>query len=156
MSQSFILPKWPPKLLVVRINNHLSAFFCSFSKIIINHHFSNASYLALLFFTGIILFSPSMTISLVTIDITILGNPIAPDCMTTFEILLGNLEIQGYQRKNMDVPLLKPTEMILLLAVISYGASRTKESKSVSKAPTNSNLTSFVSQQPFGKLVSTH
>jgi hypothetical protein len=79
MSQSFILPKWPPKLLVVRMgNNHLSAFFCSFSKIIINHHFSNASYLALLFFTGIIiLFSPSMTISVATIDITILGNPIA-------------------------------------------------------------------------------
>jgi hypothetical protein len=78
MSQSFILPKWPPKLLVVRMgNNHLS-FFVVFSKIIINHHFSNASYLALLFFTGIIiLFSPSMTISLPLILVTILGNPIA-------------------------------------------------------------------------------
>jgi hypothetical protein len=120
-------------------------FFVVFSKIIINHHFSNASYLALLFFTGIIiLFSPSMTISCCTIDIiTILGNPIALT-VTTFEILLGNLKSKAATNGKYGRTSFETYRDDFVISGYFIWSLTNQESKSVSKAPTN-NLTSFVS-----------
>jgi hypothetical protein len=56
--------------------------------------------------------------------------------------------MNGYQQQDMDVPLLKPIEMILLLAVISI-KSQVPRDLNQSQKPTNSNITSFVSSTIF-------
>jgi hypothetical protein len=78
MSQSFILPKWPPKLLVVRIGQQSSVgiFFVVFSKIIINHHFKCLISSIILYWNYYSVFSFDDNF-VATIDIGLLGNPIA-------------------------------------------------------------------------------
>jgi hypothetical protein len=87
----FYTPKMASQTTCCSYQQSSVGIFCSFSKIIINHHFSNASYLALLFFTGL-LFCFLLRWQF-RCDHWYYYYTVTPStCMTTFEILLGNLE----------------------------------------------------------------